>query len=113
MAFVAERLPVIHVPEEVYISFVRRDMVDFSCRFTALHAERIQLEKGLSRFMPLVAVASLIRVKPLFVLSGKYLLPPFGHSFKVFSIMQLTVRTMSCVLIAASMRTGPLCSDSH
>ena len=69
MAFMTQALPVVHVPEEIHISFVRSDMVNFSSRFAALDAQRIQLEKGLSRFMPAITITSLIRVKPLLVLS--------------------------------------------
>lgn len=60
----AERLPVILIPKEIHVAFVRDDMIDLGCGSDAtmsltLSAQRVLDKKSLGRSQPLVGVASL------------------------------------------------------
>ena len=60
---VAERLPVIFIPEESLVSSVRNDVINVRCLdvlafLHALHAERVSLKVTLTCSLPCLAVAS-------------------------------------------------------
>ena len=63
MMTVAERLPVIFIPEESLVSSVRNDVINVRCLdvlafLHALHAERVSLKVTLTCSLPCLAVAS-------------------------------------------------------
>ena len=66
VAALAERLPVVFIPEQLLIAAVRDDVVNHSRRSKpafehTLRAKRMFLQKGFSRSAPLSVVSSRIR----------------------------------------------------
>lgn len=57
MTFMAQRLPVILIPEQIHVAFVRDDVINLGSRLDsalslAFGAQRMSYEKSLGRSLP-------------------------------------------------------------